>query len=376
MEHAEVLIIGAGPAGLYAAEAAAIRSAQTVLAGAEKYPPYYRPRLSKMLSAPEQPEALAIKPKEWFLSRGISFMPGFNAEKVDPENRKVFFEDGSAATYGRLILAAGSHSFIPAIPGVEKTYALRSYDDAAAIYSEAIRTGRAVVFGGGLLGLEAAFFLREAGVEVTVIERSAWLLSRQLPKEGGEFLASYLSRHGLKFVLGADTEKQQDKTKGACVIAAAGVRPNTAFLQGSGVALNAAVVVDEAMRTNLPDIFACGDIAEFHGKCPGLFPIAMEQGKVAGANAVGGNETYKETTPSPMLKIGGLSVFSAGDNGSGTAFCESAEGAFRSVSVRDNILIGGALIGDVSKAAKLKNAVAGRIPVADVKTPGDVLDAL
>lgn len=375
MNDAEVLVIGAGPAGLYAAEAAS-KSAKTVLAGSEKYLPYYRPRLSKILSGLVPPEELAIKKADWFTSRGIEFLPGLTAVKLEPQQKKVFWGDGSFTEYGRLILAAGSHSFIPAIPGVERPFALRSYDDAAAIHEAAVKNGRAVVFGGGLLGLETAYNLREAGVEVTVIERNAWLLNRQLPKEGGEYIASFLEKDGIQLVFNADMEKQQERTRDTCVVIAAGVRPNMEFLQGSGIRTDKAVVVDAFMRTNVPDIFACGDIAEYNGKSPGLWPVAMEQGKAAGANAVGANLAYEEVLPSPLLKVGNLSVFSAGDNGSGATCSESSGDAFRSVTLKDNILVGGVLIGDISKMNKLKNAIGQKREFTDVKSPEDVFNNL
>ena len=209
-----------------------------------------------------------------------------------------------------------------------------------------------------------------------MIERNEWLLSRQLPKEGGEYLASFLRQHDIALVLNANTNAQQEKTKDACVIMAAGVRPNTAFLQESGIKMDKAVLVDDHMKTNIADIYACGDVAQFNGKVLGLYPIAMEQGKVAGANAAGANATYTEIPPSPMLKIGDLSVFSAGDNLNGTVYFESGKETFRSVSVKDHILIGGALIGDISKANKLKNAVLQGKQVFDAKTAGDVIDSL
>jgi len=375
MEKAEILVLGAGPAGLYAAEAAS-KHAAVVLAGSEKYLPYYRPRLSKILSGLIKPEEIAIKPEEWFLKNRIALFLGRTAVKVDARQKTVIWQDGNSTQYDKLVLAAGSHSFLPSIPDVETVYALRSYDDAVLIHKAAQKAGRAVVYGGGLLGLETAYYLGEAGVAVTVIERNAWLLHRQLPKEGGEFLASFLARHNIQLLLNADTGAGQPVTKDACVIAAAGVRSNIEFLKNSGLELDKAVLVDEKMRTNDPDVFACGDIAQFKGKAPGLFPVAMEQGKIAGANAAGGEASYAELIPSPMLKIGDLSVFSTGDNQSGTVYVESGKEAFASISIKEGILIGGALIGDISKANKLKNAVSQRKQAGNVKSARELLDNL
>ena len=130
------------------------------------------------------------------------------------------------------------------------------------------------------------------------------------------------------------------------------------------------------MKTNIDGIYACGDIAEFNGKTPGLFPIAMQQGKVAGANATGANEAYTEIPPSPMLKIGGLSVFSAGDNQDGKVIFESGNDTFKSVTLKDDILTGGALIGDTTLANRLKNAVSQKREFRNAQKLSDILNNL
>jgi nitrite reductase (NADH) large subunit len=201
-------------------------------------------------------------------------------------------------------------------------------------------------------------------------------MSRQLPREGGEYLASVLSQKGIRFITGADTDKVHEDYPGSCVIIAAGVRPDTAALKDSGIAINRAVTVDAAMQTNIQGIYACGDIAEFNGKNPGLFPVAIQQGKTAGANVAGAAEIYTEIPPSPLLKIGEVSVFSAGDNQDGTILFDTADGAFKSVALKDGILTGGTLIGDIALSNKLKNAVAQKRDFAGAQSLKDILNAL
>lgn len=374
MDHSEILVLGAGPAGFYAAAQAAARNKNVALAGSEKHAPYYRPQLTRVLSAPVSPEALAIKPAAWMEKNNIAFLPEHTAQKVDTENKKVFWQDQSFTAFDKLVIAAGSHSFMPPIPGVERPFALRSYEDALLIREAAIKAGSAVILGGGLLGLETAYHLNEIGVKVTVFERGAALLSRQLPRQGGEMLADLLSAYGIRFITNADTDKVRADFPDACVIVAAGVRPNTAFLSGSGILIYKAVVVDAQMRTSIRDIYACGDVAEFNGNTPGLFSIAIQQGKTAGANAAGAQDAYIETPPSPTLKIGDLSIFSAGDNQDGDVFFETGAGSFKSVTLKDGILTGGALIGDITMANKLKNAITQKRKFENARNIHDVLN--
>lgn len=375
MEKTDVLIIGAGPAGLAAAEAAAKGGAAVTLAGAEPYLPYWRPRLSQMLAQPQKPEDIAIKTGDWFAKNLIDFRPGHTAVHIDIKNKSVYFKNGIVLKYRKLIVAAGSVSNIPPVRGVEKPYALRSYDDCAAIRKDALDKKRAAVIGGGLLGLETAYSLKEAGAEVLVSERNAYLLHRQLPKEGGDFLAFALKKHGIRFLFNSGGELPEEWLN-ACVIIAAGVRPNTSFLQDTGISIGKGILADARMAANIPDVYACGDVAEFKGKCPGLIPVAFDQGKVAGINAAGGDAVYKEAPPSPMLKVGDLSVFSTGDNAGGKVLYEDAGESFKSVTLKEGVLTGGVLIGDIRLMAKLKKAVSEKRKFPDTAGLFEILEAL
>jgi NAD(P)H-nitrite reductase large subunit len=375
----KVLIVGAGPAGLAAAEAAALRGAEVRLCGGESYPPYWRPRLTHWLSEPVPIEKLAIRKPEWYAERGIRLETGKTAVRVDTAGKAVRWADGSADGYDALVLAAGAEPNMPQIPGAADALALRGYDDAARLREAALAAGRAVIVGGGLLGLETAWELNAAGVGSTLVERNRWLMPRQLDRPGGQYLQRKLEARGIVFVVGQDPALLGELYHGACVVLAAGVRANLAFLEGSGVTQGRGVTVDDRMRASAAGVYACGDIAEFMGRSWGLLPVAEAQGKVAGANAAGGDEAYAETPPSPVLKTGDVAVFSVGDVAGGegvVALREENEAGYKCLFVREGVLVGAALIGDMKAGMKLKKAVAEKRRLdgaADVKTAMEML---
>lgn len=375
----KVLIIGAGPAGLAAADAASALGAEVRLCGGEPYAPYWRPKLTHWLSEPVPQEQLAIKKPEWYSQRGIQLETGKTAVRADTAAKRVYWADGSDTAYDALVLAAGSEPNMPKVPGAEDALALRTYDDAVRLRAAALKAGRAVIVGGGLLGLETAWELNAAGVPATLVERNRWLMPRQLDEPGGRYLQSKLEARGISFSIGQDPSVLSELYRGACVVLAVGVHANRSLLEGSGIDTGKAVTVDERMQTSAPDVYACGDAAEFMGRCWGLISVAQEQGKVAGANAAGGDAVYKETPPSPVLKTGDVSVFSVGDiteSEGVTALREETDTGYKCLMIRGGALAGAILIGDTKAGMKLKKAVAEKRRVDGGDTILDIINTL
>ncbi len=356
----QVLIIGAGPAGLAAADNAAAQGARVTLCGAEPYAPYWRPRLTHCLSEPEEATSLAIRKPEWFTGRGITLQTGKAAEHIDVERKIAHFTDGSELPWDSLVLATGALPNRPNLPCKEPPMTLRSYDDAVRLRSSALAAGRAIVVGGGLLGLETAWELNTAGVKTSVIELAPWLMPRQLNQEAGQYLQHRLEAAGIEIMIGQDPQTCPGVYDGACVVLCAGVRADLSLVSGTAIAAARSIQVDEHMRTNVPGIFACGDAAEFNGRNWCLMTVAQEQGKVAGINAAGGNAAFTDTPPSPMLKVGALSVFSVGDitEGDGiVSLSEETDTGYGCLMLRNNLLVGAVLIGDTKTGMRLRKAI-------------------
>ena len=228
-----------------------------------------------------------------------------------------------------MILATGSRSFVPRISGFGAggSGVLRTAADAMDLRAFAQRVGsqRAVVAGGGLLGLEAAYALHKLGLRTVVLERSASLLRRQLDARAGDMLRHYLEGLGIEILLNAEVGlveagsrlravhlQDERRIEAQIILVAAGIQPNVDLAQDAKLEINRGLVVDDRMRSSDPAILAAGDVAEFEGQVPGLWPTAVAQAEVAAENAVGGDKAYVPVIPATILKVVGIELTSIG----------------------------------------------------------------
>lgn len=334
----KVIVLGNGIAGVLVASELRriVADCSITIFSTEPYPYYFRIKLPEAVAEGLDIEALAAHPPEWYARRSIESRTGMEAISIDTAAKTVAFADGSAAGYDYLVLALGADSNRPPIPGAELRgcFTLRSYDDAASLRSWALARDEPVAcLGGGLLGLEAASALRAAGArKVTVFELFPRLLPRQLDVEGARLLRKILEAKGLDFVLPCETEAvlgasrceglrlKDGRIFGAgTILFSMGVRPRIALAKAAGIATNKGILVDGAMRTSAPGVFAAGDCAEFSGSCPGTLPVAMEQAPVAArsvAEGIAGREpavSYAGTAPRNVLKVSGVDLCSVGE---------------------------------------------------------------
>ena len=325
------LIIGAGAAGISAVKEILKNRDEddkiTVITK-EDYPFYYRPRLIEYLSGEVDEEEIIINDKEWFENNDINLKLSEEVTEVDFDNKKVI-SDKSIYSYDKLLLANGAHSFRPPIKGVNKknVFTLRNLSDAKKITNKCKNAKKAIVVGGGLLGVESASNLKKSGLDVTVVERTEWCLNKQLDEKGGKLLIEILKREkGLKFVLDATTEEflgndkveavlmgDGDKLKTDIVLLSTGVRSNTELFEDTELEIKRAVDVNEYMETNLDDVYAAGDIAEYNGNFYGIWLPSMKMGQTAGKNMSGERQEFPGVVSSHTLKVAGVNVVSAGN---------------------------------------------------------------
>ncbi|MEJ2725344.1 MAG: FAD-dependent oxidoreductase [Deltaproteobacteria bacterium] len=266
---------------------------QITLVTEESVPFYYRLRLNELVSGDVSEDQLIAKKDSWYEDRGIHVQLGKRIVEGGPAAGAVITQDNQRIMYDRLLIATGSHSFIPPIKGADRkgVFALRSIQDARDIVGWAKGIDRVVLIGGGLLGLEAGNALRKLGKRVMVVEFFPRLLPRQLDIDGAQRLQTMMEGMGFSFRLGATTREiaGDDQAAGVIlegeetlpaqmVIISAGVRPNLEMAEALKLDYDKGIKVDERMRTNQPGIYAAGDVAEFKGIPYGIWMAAMEQG--------------------------------------------------------------------------------------------------
>ncbi|MBS3783685.1 MAG: NAD(P)/FAD-dependent oxidoreductase, partial [Anaerolineae bacterium] len=277
------IIIGGGVAGVTAARQLAGRVSDDDdihILSAESYPYYPRPLLWRFIAGAMEQEQLYFQPLSWYEKKGIQFHLDTDVTALDGEAHRLTLGDGSEISYDRLLLATGARPFLPPVEGTDRrgVFTLRTLDDAKRIKAHAEKLPQAVVIGGGLLGLETARAIREAGPRVRVIEIADHLLPRQLDAEGARVLRTLLEEQGLEITTGSIVEavlgdhsvegvrtKEGRSIEAQLVLFSTGIRCRAALAREAGLEVNRGAIVDEQMRTSVGDVFAAGDIAEFEG---------------------------------------------------------------------------------------------------------------
>jgi nitrite reductase (NADH) large subunit len=381
------LIVGNGIAGTTAAEhiRKLDKEGDIIMVTDEDSPFYYRIRLNEYISGDITEQNLVAKGEQWYRDQNIDLKLRTRVVGADPREKVVIGENNQRFSYDCLLIATGSHSFIPPIKGSEKrgVFALRSIQDARDIYAWAGDIQDVVLIGGGLLGLEVGKALRKLGKKVMVVEFFPRLLPRQLDAYGAKRLQEIMEKMGFSFRLGAKTEeiKGDECVKGvvleggetlpaSMVIISAGVRPNIELAEPLGLDHDKGIKVDERLQTNQPDIYAAGDVAEFRGMPYGIWPAAMEQGKIAGANMAGGDMIYEGTTMVNTLKVVGIDVASAG-NIDAEDELESKiiadEKVYKKIIIENNQIIGCIMLGDTKGFNKVTKAMSEKRNVSETK---------
>ena len=328
-----VVVVGNGIAGVTAADHVRRRhpDCEIHVIGREVHHLYNRMAISRLIYGRSAMHGLYLQPEEWYDKKRITCWLNTRASRIDRERRVVVLATGEELRYDRLVLATGGYSWVPPIEsfGTLGTFVLREAHDAASIrgFAQEHRTTRAVVAGGGLLGLEAAYALLKLGMHVTVLEVAARLLPRQLDERGSALLREYLEGLGLHVVTDATATRVSGSPRLQAVhladgrelptdllLVAAGVRSNVELARDAGLEVDRGVVVDDEMCTSDPAIFAAGDVAQHNQQVYGLWPPAVDQARIAGVNAVSVDDRsrYQGSTPVTMLKVVGVDLLSLG----------------------------------------------------------------
>jgi nitrite reductase (NADH) large subunit len=371
------VIIGTGAAGYAAAKVIREmdKDGSITLIGKEPYAPYHRPRLSHFIGEKVEIEKLLIESVEQYEAKRIELKLASTVKRIDREDKIVFLDDGTQLAYSKLLIATGANPFIPPFEGSwsNQMASIRSFQNLKDLNQGLKSEEEVAVIGGGLLGLEAAWSLKNTGARVRVIEFFDSLLPRQLDPEMGKIYQEILEAKGLIFSLSnslvkADTNDgkvQMAMKRGETLLVdhlifSVGVRADTSLAKDAGLEVNRGIVVNDRLETSDPTVFAAGDAVELNGQGFGLWTQATVQGRIAGANMAGGKERYESEAPFTLLNIAGIRVFSVGDvqdfDKTVDAF-HAEKGCWKRLYVKGDRLVGGVLIGDVSQMQRLKKLV-------------------
>ena len=335
--------------------------------GAEPHPNYNRIMLSPVLAGDKTIDDIILNSVEWYAENSITLKTGDPVARIDRINSKVVTESGQEANYDRLLLATGSNPFIIPIPGadLDGVIGFRDIADVETMLAAAKNHKKAVVIGGGLLGLEAANGLMLNGMEVTVVHLLDSLMERQLDKPASALLKSSLEERGLNFLMEAQTASLEgdgrvssvrfadgSEVEADLVVMAVGIRPNMTLAQEAGIYCDRGVVVNDTMQTYDPKVYSVGECVQHRNICYGLVAPLFDQARVAANHlAQVGSKRYEGSVTSTKLKVTGIDLFSAGEfheeeGDEAIVLQDPASNTYKKLVIRDNKIKGAVMYGD------------------------------
>ncbi|MDM5339187.1 nitrite reductase large subunit NirB [Fictibacillus enclensis] len=399
MEKKKLVLVGNGMAGVRCIEEILKMNAEAfdiTIFGSEPHPNYNRILLSTVLQGDTSIQDITLNDRAWYEKNDITLYTGETVTSIDSDRKSVHTDLGREVEYDRLILATGSEPFMLPVPGADKegVTAFRDIKDCETMIDAAQNYKKAVVIGGGLLGLEAARGLINLGMQVDVVHLGNQLMDRQLDGTAAALLKKELEQQGMTFLM----EKQTTEIIGDMraegvrfsdgsvanadlVVMAVGIRPNVQLAKNSGIAVNRGILVNDYLETEVPDIYAVGECAEHREMVYGLVAPLYAQGKILAERITEtGSNKYEGSVISTQLKVSGVDVFSAGhfmedEHTKSVKIFDEVEGVYKKIVFQDNRVIGAVMFGEIQDGPRLfkmileKQDVSGIPKIAVLATP-------
>lgn len=385
----KLVLIGNGMAGVRTIEEIVKRDAETfeiTIIGDEPYPNYNRIMLSNVLQGKTTINDININDWDWYKDNHINLLTGEKAVRIDKDKKEVITDKQQIIAYDELIIATGSSAFILPVPGsdLDGVIGFRTIADTEMMMEAAQNYKKAVVIGGGLLGLEAARGLIDRGMEVHVVHLLPSLMEMQLDAAAAELLKKDLEAQGMKFLMEKQTAeiygekrvqglKFTDGTSVECdlVVMAVGIRPNVAIARDACLKVNRGIVVNDYMVTSDPSIYAVGECAEHNGIAYGLVAPLYEQGIALAEHITGGKgKGYQGSVLSTQLKVAGCDLFSGGkihedENTQAIIVHDQFSKLYKKILVTDNKIVGVVLYGDATDGNRLFNMLKKQADISE-----------
>jgi len=392
------IIIGnsaAGVAGIESIRKNDKQSKITVISD-EDYNSYCRCLISYYLSGEVKEDKILYRPESFYKENNINLLLNKKVVHIDPKKNRVILEDKSNLGYDSLLIATGASPKIPEITGIKKkgVFGFRTIKDAKEIEGLVPVTKTACVLGGGLIGLKAAYGLKKRGVDVKVIIGSKQVLSQMLDFESAQFVQKRLEENGIELILGQNVQEiigngdikavKLDSGKAigcSLVIVGKGVSPNIGLIKDTQIKINQGVITGELLDTNIPNIYAAGDVSESFDIALGrhavnaLWPVAVEQGKTAGLNMAGEKTNYQGSVGMNSIEFFGLPIISLGIYKAGKEELSLEElklsqvrsNNYKKLLLRNNVIIGAILIGNIKNSGIFLRLIRERTDISTIK---------
>lgn len=397
MNSYDYIIIGNSAAGIGCVEGIrkVDKSGSIALISYENIHAYSRCMVTHYISGHIPEEGMYFRKKNFYENRNVTAYLGLKVKKINRSSKTVRMDNGEELGYGKLMIATGASPAPYDVPGcsLKGVSFLRTVDDSRMILDNAVEGGKAVILGGGLVGMKAADALHDRGMDVTVAIASSQILSQTMDRYGADLIRNAVESNGIHVLTDSPVKEivGEERVTGVLfengtllpadlVILAKGVKPNTILAKTCGLSVDYGILVDEYMRTSDNDIFAAGDVAEALDLIRGgkvvhaIWPNALEQGRIGGMNMAGSEMTYDGGIGMNSAEFFGVAAISMGlcrsrdENGMEILIRKNENnGTYRKLVLQDNILVGAVCVGNVECAGVFNGLIINRTDISKIK---------
>lgn len=387
------VIIGSGFAGLWAIDGIREIDKNNPITLISQEEAYSRPLISYYLGARVTADRMLYRNETFFMNNKVEFRQGVKVKKLEVMQKIVILENNEQVNYDKLLIATGGTPIFPPIKGKESkgVFTFTTFKDAQLIkqYIQDNKVTSVVVLGGGLIGLKATEALMDLHIKVTVVELADRILSATFDRKASGMIENALkqancdviTKDTIDNIVNANNRvtgvelKSKKQLECQMVIVAIGVKPNLDLVKDTPIKVNRGIIVNQYLQTNINDVYAAGDVAEFEGWVIAILPIATRHGRIAGMNMAGKNKIYEGGTPKNAIELGGIPTISVGltdpkENINEYEILEkinTRENSYRKIVLKDNIIVGAIFVNDIDRAGIFTGLIRDRVDVKSFK---------
>jgi len=398
----QYVIIGSSAAGISAIEAIRTKDkvSKIIVISDEKNPLYSRCLISYLLAGTIDEKKIWYKPGSFFKDNKVEALLGIKADKINIKKKEITLDNKEKIKFDRLLIATGASPKLENIPGIDKkgVFPLRTIEHAIEIQSMLDKVKSVAILGGGLIGLRAAYALKNRGKDVSVFVKSGSILSQIIDKDAAGLMQKRIEEKGIKIFTGvAAKEIQGDKSanriifdngseivgngrdRSLLVIIGKGVSPNIEIAKDAGIKTNRGILANEHLETNVESIFTAGDVSETNdialeeSSMNAIWPAACEQGRIAGLNMAGENELYEGSLAMNSIEFFGLPVISVGitrpksDKYKEIVKKDPSKNIYKKIVLKNGIIKGVIFVNSIENIGVIGSLIKNKVDVSGVK---------